>query len=464
MTTNDSNAVRATQGMLVPLGEFVATLDPAVLPAEVRRQASLCILDTIGCMVLGAGTEEADTYLAAEAALDPRKEASVFGKRAMLSVEASARVNGYFGDIFELNDLIGGHASIGTVSAILALGEHLGSTGAEVLAATIAGVETTARVHAAFRNDAKPYEDTGNAFIGFMNTLGAAAGSARLLKLDAERTAEALAVAGALAGWCPSEAIFRDGGSIKPVLFGGWPASVGIQGARLAKHGMTGPLRVLEGDLGFFRAVANRRNLDALLGTGGQWHLASPKRKLHACCGFIHSPIDLAVQMRQTHGAAVFKDAAIDVEISDSVYSTVVKPNLPSTANEARFHAPYVLAMAAAGADVILPEHATDCIQHLEDPGVRSLLQRIRITPSTHLEHYYKSTLSVTPPGGAPIKVTCVAPKGSPANPLSESEVIGKFVRIASRGFKKHDIHQYAQRVLRIEEESSCRWLASELG
>src|SRR6185369_17289150 len=128
---------------------------------------------------------DATLMLAAERATAGAGEAAVFGTNIRLPAEAAARTNGYLGDIFELNDLIGGHASIGVVSAALALAEVLGSSGAELMKATIAGIETTARAHAGLRDTIRPYAEIGTAYIGFINTLGAGAAAASLLHLDA---------------------------------------------------------------------------------------------------------------------------------------------------------------------------------------------------------------------------------------------------------------------------------------
>ncbi len=102
------------------LAAFAVNLSVRNVPEEVRQQAKLCILDTIGCMVAGSDNEDATMLFESERSRSARADAAVLGKNAKLSMESAARVNGYMGDLLELNDLIGGHASIANVTAALA--------------------------------------------------------------------------------------------------------------------------------------------------------------------------------------------------------------------------------------------------------------------------------------------------------------------------------------------------------
>ncbi len=60
----------------------------------------------------------------------------------------------------------------------------------------------------------------------------------------------ALGIGGTLAGWCPVEVLFDTGGTIKPIMFGGWPAKVGMLAARYAAAGITGPTHLVESPVG----------------------------------------------------------------------------------------------------------------------------------------------------------------------------------------------------------------------
>src|SRR5690606_4503991 len=267
------------------------------VPEVVKRQGALCILDTLGCMMAGARTGEADMLARCEAEHAGGPPVTVPGRRESLALHAALRMNGYLGDILELNDLIGGHASVGTGTAAVALAELRAASGAALLEAVIRGIEITNSVYAAVYPYLRRYTDVGMVPVGIPSSIGAAAASARLLELDETKTAHAMAIAGGMAGWCPAEVIFGDGGTMKPLLFGAQPASVAVKAAFDASHGMTGPLQLLDSKVGYFNTVAPD-NGASFQRERGDWALAAPRRKLHACCGYIHSPADAVVRLK----------------------------------------------------------------------------------------------------------------------------------------------------------------------
>ena len=97
-----------TTTLLRCLGSRATNLNLADVPHVVKHQAKLCILDTLGCILIGAATGSAEGIIAAEQSSDPRRLARVIGTCERLSIEGAARVNGINGNIFELSDLIGG--------------------------------------------------------------------------------------------------------------------------------------------------------------------------------------------------------------------------------------------------------------------------------------------------------------------------------------------------------------------
>jgi 2-methylcitrate dehydratase PrpD len=445
-------------GLLTALGRFAHQISPSDLPEVVVRQAKLSLLDTIGCIVAGADMPEAGLLLDVERLSDHGREASVFCSTTKLSSQAAARVNAYMGDIFELNDLTGGHASIGSVPAGLALVEGQNSSGADLLKAVVAGIEITSRIYGAYYSDLKPYTETGITPPGFLNSIGAAAAASILLGLDERQTAESLAIAGALAGWCPSEVIFGDGGTVKPMLFGAWPASVGIMAANYAKHGITGPGRLLESDIGFFATTARRFNSAALM-DDRLWYLAAPRRKMHACCGYIHSALDVLAELRRQHGTRHLLSGEIHVGFPAYIIPAVSKTKLPVTPNEARFHAQYCLALVALGADRILPEHSARVDDWLRQPDVQMLMKNIRIASKPELKHYHQCTVEVRRRGEILAYAEGNSPKGSPSNPMSDDEVINKFATLAKPRALQAEIDAYVARILALEQEASCEWI-----
>jgi 2-methylcitrate dehydratase PrpD len=428
-------------------------LDPVIL-----HQAKLCILDTFGCIIAGAPLEESRALLEAELTSGGRAEASVFGTGAKLPAEGAARVNAYMGDIFELNDLIAGHASIGVLPAALAVGQTMGAGGAELLRAFIAGVEIVCRVHGAYYPHLKPYTEASLAPPGIPNTIGAAAAAAMMWGLDHRTTMEALTVAGTLGGWCPTQAIFGDGGTVKPMLHGAWPASVGVQGARYARAGMRGTRVLLEGKVGYYRTVGKRFDRETILAPE-RWQLANPRRKLHAACGYTHMALDLIQRLRREGGQELLHGVDIEIAMPAYILPAVSGKPAPTTPNEARFHTEYLVAQIALGVDAIRPEDSMAVTERLRDPSVREIMSRIRIVEEPAFRHYQECRVTLRR-DGAVVRVTEGDDgRGSPKNPLSDQQVIEKFHGLVASRIARPDAEEAVRRIAALEQERDLDWL-----
>jgi 2-methylcitrate dehydratase PrpD len=458
------NSVRLNQrdpDILAALAEFAVGVRLDQVPEEVRRQASWCLLDTVGCMVAGTASPEALRLRDVEASLSNRLESSVFGWEGKLSMHGAARVNAYMGDILELNDLIGGHASVACVPVMLALAQSKGKSGACLLEAIIVAIEVTARVYTAFYPALKPYTSVGMNPSGIPSTMGCAAGAARLMGLDQQGTQHALAIAGALAGWCPAEVIFGSGGTIKPMLFGSWPASVGLMAAQYACAGLDGPARLLESPLGYYATAATKFDRAAAVDPA-DWYLKTPSRKLHACCSYIHSAIETLAALRK-EGALNERVRHIRIGMAPYVSEGVSKSGRPESPNEARFHAQYLLALSACSEDVIRPEHSENFADYISNTHVVSMMDAIQVVPDTSFSHYYQCSVSLLNEYGNPaVERLGLAPKGSPRNALGRDDIREKFQRLASGLFKGKDIAAYMDRVESIDGFEDWSWLYAD--
>ncbi|APO70728.1 MmgE/PrpD family 2-methylcitrate dehydratase protein (plasmid) [Rhizobium gallicum] len=446
------------RGILGHLGEAAAAMEPEKVSSRVAWQAKLCILDTIGCMVAGAEEADTKTLLRAEELAGLTGKSRVVGTAARFPEELAARVNAYAGDIYELNDLIGGHASIATVSAAIAAGENRGVDGRRFLWACIAGIETTTRVHFAYYADMKPYTSVGIAPPGIVNSIGSAAAGAIVKGLPIEQLQNAMAIGAALSGWCPAEVIFGQGGTVKPMMHGSWPASVGLLASRYAEGGMTGPLRILESDIGVYSTLATGYKRNHLL-SPDFWHLDEPRRKLHACCGYIHSAVDLMGQLHdRLGGEAILNAREIRVSVPAYIMPAVVKSGPPTTPNNARFHLAYCAAQAAMGEDVITPSHSLRMDKYMTQ-DVGRVMEKFRIAEQPSFKHYSECAIDIVLEEGAEVHIEGNAPRGAPDNPLGEEGVRRKFAMLVGDKLSGSDREAYCDRVMAIDKDKSIDWL-----
>jgi 2-methylcitrate dehydratase PrpD len=446
------------------LARFAQKVSQSEFPDRVLLEAKFCVLDTLGCMISGAPLPEGQAFARMESEISPGN-VRVVGRDITLSEAGAARLNGYNGDILELNDLIGGHASIGSVSAVLALAQTLGLGGPAFLRSLITGIEITARVNAAYREshggqDNKPFTEVGVSSEGIPSTIGVSALASVAFGLRPEQIASAMAIGGTLAGWCPVEVLFGVGGTVKPLMFGSWPATVGMLAGRYAKAGMTGPTHLLESPVGLFATLAKGYDPEIIKGSLG-WQLEKPRRKWHACCGFIHAGLDGVVALRQQHGASLFEDATVEISVVPPVATLMSTQKLPENETEARFSGKYCLALAMSGVDCILPSHSAEVASHLAAPQTVGRMGRISYVGLDSLPHFSHSRVRVVGPEGERAALQVAGYKGSQTKPLSHDEVIQKFLRMASFGIKQPS--EYVDKVLSLERFENLDWIYDDL-
>ncbi len=237
------------------------------------------------------------------------------------------------------------------------------------MTAFVAGVEVECRVGRAVTWS---HYQRGFHATGTLGTIGAAAACARLLGLDAERTAHAIGIAATQAAGLKS----MFGTDCKP-LHAGRAAMWGLQAASLAQRGFTSRDDALECEQGFAETHTDRFDPEAALaGLGETFEIGSTLFKYHAACYGTHATMDAARALREAHGIM-----AADVE---RIEARVPEDNLrmcnierPSTGLEAKFSLRLTAAMALAGrdtADISLYD-AASCV----DPELVGLRDRVRV-------------------------------------------------------------------------------------
>jgi 2-methylcitrate dehydratase PrpD len=177
------------------LARGACKLEFADIPAEAREVARHGLLDTLGCAVAGATEELVDVLVDELVRSEGSGAARLLGRIECASARTAALVNGAAAHALDYDDThmrMSGHPSVPVLPALLALAESQTLTGAELVTAYIAGVETEARAGALMN---PRHYSAGFHATGTLGTLGAAAACARALALDEERASHALALA-----------------------------------------------------------------------------------------------------------------------------------------------------------------------------------------------------------------------------------------------------------------------------
>jgi len=291
MTTN--------QTVASALAEHLNTIHIGDISTKAKQIAINGIIDTVGVTLLGA-TEPVTAVIQKSLIGDVTQgNALVFGGNRRAGVLEAAFFNGTAAHAADYDDMahaMGGHPSVTLVPVILALGESLGSTGAEVLEAYVVGFEAECRIGHVVNPD---HYERGWHPTSTIGVFGAAAAAARLLKLDTKATTTALAISGSLAS-----GIKANFGTMTKPLHVGQCVRNGLMAAQLAAGGFTANPAALEHKQGYFQTYDGLANvhIERLLlgaGEGLEVEQESVGLKQFPCCGSTHPAIRGMLALRQ---------------------------------------------------------------------------------------------------------------------------------------------------------------------
>jgi 2-methylcitrate dehydratase PrpD len=277
------------------LAQFAAEHPSKGWSDAVDQEAHRTFLNWLGCAVGAAHHESVESALAAVQVLEPSKQAALAGRAERVDMANAALINGIGSHTFDFDDthlktII--HPAGPVASAVLALAEHLGSTGRQVIDALVIGIDVACRMG----NVVYPqHYDRGWHITGSTGTLGAAAACARLLGLNTHQTTMALGIAASQ----PVGLREQFGTMTKPFHPGG-AARAGLMAALMAQKGFTSSPKSLEAPRGWAQVFSTKYDWTEATGElGERFEISFNSYKPFACGIVIHPSIDACVQLRE---------------------------------------------------------------------------------------------------------------------------------------------------------------------
>ncbi len=328
------------------LAERVSAACYERVPAPAAEVAKQALLDFIGVTLAGAN-EPLTRILREDAASEGSSaQAQIIGAGERWSTTQAALINGAAGHAHDYDDVhtaMSGHPTVPVAPAALALAEARGASGRDLISAFCTGVDAECILgrYAGPAHYADGWHNTGT-----IGTFGAAAAAASLLGLDAERTGQALGIAGTRAAGLKSQF----GTMCKP-LHAGHAAATGLQSARLAARGFTSCTDILEAAQGFMdtqAASADPERFEAALGQ--EAFTQDICFKYHAACYLTHSAIEATRELTAKNAFNPGEITAIHVHV-DKGHLRVCNIAEPKTGLEAKFSLRLTTAMAVNALD-----------------------------------------------------------------------------------------------------------------
>ena len=348
-------------------------------------------------------------------------------------------LNVTFGSSFDADDTHVGamlHPGVAAWSAALAVAEHTGASGPEVLAAVVAGYETI-DPHRHLRCSPSHFK-RGFQSTGTCDGFGTAAAAGRLLFRGTGARAQDRRRARACRRlrqrrW-RSSTIPADRPSASTPRT---PREGGVAAALLAAEGYSGPNDIIEGQGGFARAYADGFKPELIEeGLGQRFHLMDVLVKSHAAAARVAAGIDAMLELREQYKFASGDIASMALGIPKIIQGRLTNPH-PVDLQAAQMCLPFSVALAskimlAAGQH----RDAGHCglRGRARDQSLHALEERTTIALDDEVEAASNelstaARVSVTLRDGRTLSRFVPAPKGSPSQPFTGEEHEARFTQ-----------------------------------
>lgn len=406
------------------IADWIAGFSLDHAPGVAHHEAQRSILDVIGVSLAGADHDTCRRVGALAAVEHGPGRCTVLGSAAPGSASAAALVNGTAAHVLDFDDVSYEgmvHATAVVWPTVLAAAEMVGTSGRQTMAAFIAGVEVDCALGRAFTHDLfwRGFWTTG-----MLGAIGAAAGAAKAMALDAATIVAAIEIAAAQASGL--RAIV--GSPMKPVACG-LAAETGLRAAQLARAGIHGPDDLIGRRYGFAAMLNDGvllREEVAKLGRRYVFAAAPMAFKQFPICSYGQAAVEALLDAQAVLGSPPVRTICeVPAGIIDNM--PYGRPNNPT---EAQFSLPFALGAALAFGGVA-PSHLTAA--SLADPRLAAAIDRIEVRvaageAATALAGAGAGAVVTVEAGdGRRISRTVRVPTGMPEQPISDGQLEVKF-------------------------------------
>jgi 2-methylcitrate dehydratase PrpD len=412
------------------LASFASSLRFEDIPEPVVRRAEDFLLDWFGSALAGANGLPVQAIDAFAARMGPATGPSeVLITRRRTTPMFAAMVNAASSHFAEQDDVHNGsvfHPGTVVFPTVLAVAQALGSSGRELLTATVAGYEVGIRIGEFLgRSHYRVFHTTGTA-----GTVAAAAAAGHLLKLTPEQMLHAFGSAGTQAAglW----EFLRDAADSKQ-LHAAKAASDGLMSAYLASAGFTGARRILEGEQGMAAGMSSDADPARLTNRlGDRWAMAETSFKFHSCCRHTHPAADALLAIVTQHALTAEQIVRVTAHVHQGAIDVLGPVRDPQTVHQAKFSMGTVLAMIAQFRRAGLEEFDT----YFDDARITAFRAKVEMRLDTEVDQAYPvrwiGKVTVETSDGRTLNGRVDEPKGDPGNTLSREELEQKALRLAA--------------------------------
>jgi 2-methylcitrate dehydratase PrpD len=444
---------------ITTLSKFVTTVS---IPKEALSVALGAFLDTVGVTLAGAVEPAArgvQKVVASQVGAGPCR---IFGADLSVNAVGAALANGTAAHALDYDDMCFvslAHPSAPLVSALLAIGEQTSTSGQNILEAYVTGFEIEAALGRLM--NPKHYQ-SGWHCTSTIGTIGAAAACARLLQLDANATANCLAIAVSSAS-----GLKENFGTMAKPLHAGLAAQNAVHAALFAQAGLTASERALDGPQGFLIAMASERlecgnAFDTL---GQRWEILETgiTVKLYPSCAATHPALDTVLDLRRKNHLLPEQIESVEIKV-DTVTPNLLIYDQPQTGLEGKFSMPFCVAAALVDGKVGLETFES----RVYDPRIRELLGRVTMRANPVIGQgapaLTQAQVTMRLRDGRVLSQRANGARGYPERPASTAELEEKFTTCARRAISAASASAALDQLHHMETLADIHELTKHLG
>ncbi len=439
-------------GVTRTLAEYLAASRLDDIPRAVRHEATRSLLNWVGCAIGGSGHDAVDRALAALSPFAVGGQATLAGRSNRVDALTAALINGISGHVLDFDDAQPRNTNINpscsVAPAVLALGEHLHASGADVLHAFLLGLEVECRVANAVwvKGSTRWF---ANSVAG---VLGAAAAAGTLLRLSPLHMTWALGIAATQAAGL--RVVF---GTMSKSFIVGQAAQNGMTAALLAARGFTSSESSLEATKGFAALFGPDADpAPIVLNLGQQYEVSYNVYKPFACGIVLHAAIDACIRVRNDHDVSVPEIETVELHVNPATIAVTGNP-APASGLEGKF------SVVHCGAVALIDGAASEAQfsdARVTAPDVLALRARIRpVAVETLARHQALARVKLK--DGRLLENRVEHALGSLGNPLKDSDIEAKLRGLAAGILPAALADRLIEACWKIEELNDVSQLAS---
>jgi 2-methylcitrate dehydratase PrpD len=406
------------------VAEFVSGLTIGDLPEEIKRNVNIRIMDLVTSAVAGNRINHPMNSVVLQVLEQQggyRQSSLLFQKQGLPAAQA-AFYNAFVSHGADMDDghmLANGHPGVCVIPPVLALAEWRTRRFVDIATAIVAVYVVYIRLSNAIMPS---HLQRGFHGTGTVGSVAAAAAAARVLRLDAQKTHNAIGLAATSAAGLME--LNESGQAMKPINPGN-AAYSGVICAVFTEAGGGAPTAPFDGNKGFFKAFADDVAPGELTENLGKIFLIDTSYiKRYPACRHLHAMVDCAIEIHDEGG---FLPQDIE-RIKLYTYPTSEKMTgiirHPKSEDEAKFSLTYATATALVKANFTLGDLM--CAAET-GPDVASLIDRMEIVVCPELEDRKRQVrgarLEVVLKNGEMRASEVEVPKGEKRFPLTQEDM-----------------------------------------